>query len=95
MKARNSFLENLRRKQQAAKSTEAPEPEAPQPEALPTDPTIRSELLANELRDVRQELARERNARQQAERRIEAQAQPSSLRDLLRAKQVHKRRTWR
>jgi hypothetical protein len=95
MKARNSFLENLRRRQEAAKSTEEPVPEAPQPEELPTDPTIRSELRADELRDVRLELERERAARQQAERRAEQQARPSSLRDLLREKQAHKRRTWR
>jgi hypothetical protein len=91
---RNSFLENLRRKQEATKSTEAPEPKATQPEALPNDPTVRSELLADELRDARQELERERKARQQAERRAE-QARPASLGDFLREKQVSKRRTWR
>jgi hypothetical protein len=92
----DNYLAQLRKRQEAAKSTEEPEPAAPEPRPeLPTDPTIRSELLADELRDVRQELEHERAARQQAERRIEAQARPSSLRDLLRAKQVHKRRTWR
>jgi hypothetical protein len=84
------FIENLeRKKREAAKSTPEPPPQ------LPTDPAIRSELLADELRDVRQELERERAARQQAERRAEQQARPASLGDFLRVKQVSKRRTWR
>lgn len=91
----NHFLEQLKQRREAAKSTEEPVPEAPQPEELPTDPTIRSELLADELRDVRQELEREREARQLAERRAEQQARPASLGDFLRAQQVSKRRTWR
>jgi hypothetical protein len=103
MKRRNNYLKELQRRREAAASPQStPSTEKPLEqmsdevlEELPSDPTIRSELLADELRDVRQELERERKARQQAERRIEAQAQPSSLRDLLRAKQVHKRRTWR
>jgi hypothetical protein len=92
MKARNnSFLENLRRKQEAAKSTEAPEP---RPE-VPADPEARAEYLSDELAEVRQELERERNAREQAERRAGQQARPSSLRDFLRMRQIHKRRSWR
>ncbi len=87
----DKFIENLeRKKREAAKSTKAPKPEA-----LPTDPEARAAYLSDELRDARQALESERKARQQAERRVEAQAQPSSLRDLLRAQQVHKRRTWR
>jgi hypothetical protein len=90
-----NYIERLKKRQEAAKSTGEPVPEAPQPEELPNDPTIRSELLADELADARRELERERKARAQAERRAEQQARPSSLRDLLREKQVHKRRTWR
>jgi hypothetical protein len=59
MKPRNGFLENLRRKQEAAT---APEPEAPRPEKLPSDPEVRAEYLSDELAEVRQELERERNA---------------------------------
>jgi hypothetical protein len=91
----DNYLAQLRKRQEAAKSTEDPVPEAPEPEELPTDPTIRSELLADELRDVRQELERERKARQQAERRAEQQARPSSLGDVLREEQRDKRKTWR
>jgi hypothetical protein len=93
MKRRNNYLEQLQKRREAASP---PEPKAPEPRSeLPSDAEVRAEYLSDELRDARQELERERNARQQAECRIEAQAQPSSLRDLLRAKQVHKRRTWR
>jgi hypothetical protein len=88
----NHFLEQLQKRREA---TSPPEPKAPEPEELPTDPTVRSELLADELADARRELALEREKRRQAELRAEQQARPTSLRDLLREKQVHKRRTWR
>jgi hypothetical protein len=88
----NHFLEQLQKRREAASP---PEPKAPEPEELPNDPAARSEYLSDELRDVRQELERERTARQQAERRAEQQARSSSLGDFLRAKQVSKRRTWR
>jgi hypothetical protein len=87
------FLEQLKRKQQAAKSTEAPEPEAPQ--TPPTDPEVRAEWLQDELTNTREQLAKEREKREQLERRIEAQARPSSLADVLREKQRGKKRTWR
>jgi hypothetical protein len=88
-----NYIERLKKRQEAA--TGEPEPKAPEPEALPTDPTIRSELLADALADARQELAQERERRKQAERRAEQQARPASLGDFLRGQQVHKRRTWR
>ncbi len=88
---RNSFLENLRRKQEAAKSTEAPEP---RPE-LPAGPEARAEYLSDELTNTREQLEKEKAARQQAERRAEQQARPASFGDFLRAKQVSKRKTWR
>jgi hypothetical protein len=97
MKRRNNhFLEQLKQRREAAKSTEEPVPEAPQPE-LPADPTIRSELLADELRDVREQLAKEREKRQQVERRLEAieTPAPKSMADVLRRVQAGKHKTWR
>jgi hypothetical protein len=88
----DNYIERLKKRQEAA--TGEPEASEPRPE-LPTDPVIRSELLADELADAKGELELEREARQQAERRAEQQARPASFGDFLRAKQVSKRRTWR
>jgi hypothetical protein len=87
-----NYIERLKQRQEAA--TGEPEPKAPEPRPeLPSDPEVRAEWLQDELTNTREQLAKEREKRQQAERRAEQQARPSSLGDLLRAKQVHKRRT--
>jgi hypothetical protein len=100
MKKNDRFLERLqRRKEQASSPTSATAstpPERLEPtEELPTDPEARAAALADELRDARQGLERERKARQQVQRQVEQQARPSSLGDMLRGMQVQKRRTWR
>ena len=94
---RNSFLENLRRKQEAAKSTEAPEPKATQPEALPADPEVRAEWLQDELTNTREQLAKEQEKRQRAERRLAAieTPAPKSMADVLKRVQAGKHKTWR
>jgi hypothetical protein len=89
----NHFLEQLQKRREAA--TEEAEPKAPEPEEVPNDPAARAEYLSDELANARAQLAKEQEKRQQAERRAEQQARPSSLRDFLRMRQIHKRRTWR
>jgi hypothetical protein len=93
MKRRNNYLKELQQRREAA--TGEPMPETTQPEAPPSDPEVRAEWLQDELTNTREQLAKEREKRQQAERRIEAQARPSSLADVLREKQRGKKRTWR
>jgi hypothetical protein len=89
----DNYIERLKQRQAAA--TGEPKPETTQPEELPTDPEVRAAYLSDELRDARQELALERERRRQAEQCAEQQARPSSLRDFLRMRQIHKRRSWR
>jgi hypothetical protein len=93
MKRRNNYLKELKQRREAA--TGEPMPETTQPETPPSDPEVRAEWLQDELTNTREQLEKEKAARQQAERRAEQQARPSSLRDLLRMRQIHKRRTWR
>jgi hypothetical protein len=88
----DNYIERLKQRQEAA--TGEPEAWEPRPE-LPTDPEVRAEWLQDELTNTREQLAKEKAARQQAERRAEQQARPTSFGDFLRAKQVSKRRTWR
>jgi chromatin segregation and condensation protein Rec8/ScpA/Scc1 (kleisin family) len=95
MKQRNNYLKELQRRREAAKSTEAPEPEAP--EKLPSDPEVRAVWLQDELTNTREQLAKEREKRQQAERRLEAieTPAPKSMADVLRRVQAGKHKTWR
>jgi hypothetical protein len=97
VKPRISFLESLQRKQQAAKSTEEPVPEAPEPEELPGDLEVRSAWLQDELTNTREQLAKEQEKRQRAERRLEAieTPAPKSMADVLQRVQRGKRKTWR
>ena len=70
MRPRNSYREQLQQKIEAAKQPSRPA--APAPDPLPgfKDPDVRSELLTDQLRDARDEIARERAARQQAQARL-------------------------
>jgi len=86
----DNYLAQLWKRQKAAKPTEASEPEAPEPEELPNDPAARAEYLSDELANTREQLAKEREKRQQAERCIEAQARPTSLGVVLRERQLPK-----
>jgi hypothetical protein len=88
-----NYIERLKQRQEAAKSTGEPEPEE-----LPTDPTIRSELLADELANTREQLEKEQEKRRQVERRLAAieTPAPKSMADVLRRLQAGKKRaTWR
>ncbi len=98
MKPRNNhFLEQLKQRQKAAKSTEDLMPEAPQPEKLPADPEVRAEWLQDELTNTREQLAKEQEKRQRAERRLAAIETPAprSMADVLQRVQRGKRKTWR
>jgi hypothetical protein len=57
------------------------------PEELPSerfaDPEARAALLSDKVSDLEEKLAREREQRLQAERRLEVQTQPKSLADVL------------
>ncbi len=89
----DKFLEQLKRKQAAAEGAQSPET----PEETPSlaDPEARAALLEDQLTNTREELEAERQQRQKLQRRLEAQAQPKTLSDVLRAKQAGKGRTWR
>jgi hypothetical protein len=96
MKRRNNFLEQLKRRQEAA--TGEPEPTVLPPEEVPNDPAARAEYLSDELTNTREQLKKEKAAREQAERRLEAieTPAPKSMADLLRQLQAgRKRATWR
>jgi hypothetical protein len=96
MKPRNNhFLEQLKKRQAAA--TGKPEPEAPEPETPPSDPEVRAEWLQDELTNTREQLAKEQEKRQQAERRLAAieTPAPKSMADVLKRVQAGKHKTWR
>jgi hypothetical protein len=97
MKRRNNYLKELQRRREAAQTTEAPEPEAPEPEALLNDPEVRAVWLQDELKTTREQLAKEREKRQQVERRLAAieTPAPKSMADVLQRLQRGKKRTWR
>jgi hypothetical protein len=93
----NHFLEQLQKRREAAKSTEEPVPEAPEPETPPSDPEVRAVWLQDELTNTREQLAKEREKRQRAERWLEAieTPAPKSMADVLRRVQAGKHKTWR
>ena len=87
MTRNNSFKAQLEAKRRAAStgsappsstpSSSPPAPTAENPTPDPAavgfrDPEIRAQALSDELRDAQAEIAREREARQQAERRLAA-----------------------
>jgi hypothetical protein len=98
MKPRNNYLEQLQRRREAASTTRSPaSTETTQPETLPSDPEVRAEWLQDELTNTREQLAKEREKRQQLERRLMAIETPAprSMADVLRRVQRGKRKTWR
>ena len=48
-----NYIERLKQRQEAAKSTREQEPESPEPEALPNDPEVRAVWLQDELTNTR------------------------------------------
>jgi chromatin segregation and condensation protein Rec8/ScpA/Scc1 (kleisin family) len=92
MRPRNNYLKELQRRREAAQTTEAPEPEA-----LPNAPEVRAVWLQDELKTTREQLAKEREKRQQVERRLAAieTPAPESMADVLRRVQAGKHKTWR
>jgi hypothetical protein len=83
------FLERLQQQRRQAASTEAPQevetPTSAGSDELPSfaDPAARNALLTDKVSDLEEKLGREREQRLQAERRLEAQAQPKTLSDVL------------
>ena len=100
---RNSFKAQLEARRAAVSATASPPPTVenptPDPAAGFQDPDVRREVLSDELRDARAEIARERERRQAAERRaaaLEADAANANSRmalsNLISKK---RRRPWR
>jgi hypothetical protein len=79
------FLERLQQRKQATATEDAQMPT--KPEELPSesfaDPEARNALLTDKLSDLEEKLAREREQRLQAERRLEAQVRPTTLAGVL------------
>lgn len=103
----NSYREGLAARMEEARRAETvaapppppPAPEPAEPAAGFTDPGVRSELLADQLRDVRLELDAEREARRAAENhaaRLEAARVESKSRATLSSLVGKKRRApWK
>ncbi len=91
------FIEQLRKRQEAAEEVASPAPEPERPPADTAGSEAHAALLGDEVRELKEHLRAEREQRQRLEQRLEQEqaSKPSSLADVLRERQRDKRRTWR